>query len=125
MIEIPLELSPLVNGPKGLKRMHFQAYRRLLRAVSDCIKSQLPLNIPLPFERAKVEVIRYTAQEPDKDNLVSSVKPVLDALQPATEKRTYGTFVIVNDNSAHIDLDVRWEKCSPKLGKVIVLVTPI
>lgn len=123
--EIPMELSPGVNGAKGLKRMHWAAEKKLRERIACLLRAQAPLNLPLPFEWAKVELIRYSSQQPDKDNLHGLVKPLLDAMQVSSKRHPYGAGIIVDDSPDHIDLTVRWEKCSPRKGKTIALVTPL
>lgn len=125
-----LPLTPMRNG---LDRMHFRAKRRLMQELGDTMRQQLPIASGIPFAHARVEIVRHSAVEPDPDGLAGSVKPILDAMQvPRTDtgKRgtrklhPYGAYIIENDNSDCIDLFVRWEKCPPKHGKVMVYVTP-
>lgn len=116
-----LELTPMRNA---LDRMHFRAKRRLMDRIADAIRAQIPNCSGTPFPSAKVEIIRYSAKEPDRDGLYGSVKPILDAMQVASKRHPYGAYIIENDDNDHIDLVVRWEKASPRMGKVIVLVTP-
>lgn len=118
-----LPLTPMRNG---LDRMHWQAKRKLMQSLGDMLREQIPLSSGCPLARAKVEIIRYSASEPDPDGLAGSVKPVLDAMQvPRGKLHPYGAYIIENDNSECIDLHVRWEKAPPKHGKVVVIVTPI
>lgn len=125
MFEIPMELSPLTNGSNGLDRMHWRNKKKLKERLACLLRSQAPLDVALPFAKAKVEVIRYSSSEPDRDNMHGALKPLLDAMQVASKRHPYGAYIIENDSSEHIELVVRWEKAPPKMGKVVVLVTPI
>lgn len=116
-----LELTPMRNA---LDRMHYRTKRRLHDRLAAAFRAQLPNASGTPFGSAKVEIIRYSSKQPDRDGLYGSAKPILDAMQVASKRHPYGAYVIENDDPDTIDLDVRWEKCSPRAGKVIVLVTP-
>lgn len=125
---------PLVPMRNAYDRMHFRAKRRLMQELGDTMRNQIPLASGIPFARAKVEVVRFTSVQPDKDGLWGSVKPILDAMQVPrvdTGKRgtrrlhPYGAYIIENDNEECIELDVRWEKAAPKHGKVVVYVTEL
>lgn len=123
--ELPIDLCPMVNGPKGLKNMHWGAVRRLKRKIAEALAVQIPNASGVPFAKAKVEIIRKTAKEPDKDNLYGAVKPILDAMQVVSKRHPYGAYIIENDDPDHIELVVRWEKASPNHGSVLIIVTPI
>lgn len=116
-----LELTPMRNA---LDRMHYRAKRRLMGRLAEAFRLQLPTASGTPFASAKVEIVRHSSQEPDRDGLFGSVKPILDALQVASKRHPYGAYIIENDDPDTIDLTVRWEKASPRKGKVTVLVTP-
>lgn len=116
-----LELVPMRNA---YDRMHFRSQRRLKDRLAAEFTRQTPLASGIPFDRAKVEIVRYSSVEPDPDGLVGFVKPILDAMQCASKRHPYGASIITNDNREVIELVVRWIKASPKAGKVVVLVTP-
>lgn len=115
---------PLTPTRNAYDRMHFRAQRRLKDAIAAAMSAQVPLASGIPFERAKVEVVRCSAQEPDPDNQTGSVKPILDAMQVRSKRHPYGACIITDDNREGIELVVRWEKAPPRKGKIIVLVTP-
>lgn len=126
-LSFTLPLTPVRNA---LDRMHWNAKRALLRQLGDTFRQQIPLAAGIPFAKARVEVVRYSSQEPDPDNLTGSAKPILDAMQvPRVDGKRhlhpYGAYIIENDNSECIELHIRWERCPAKHGKVVVLVTPI
>ena len=120
-ITFELELTPMRNA---LDRMHYRVKRRLMGNIADMLRAQIPNASGTPFQFAKVEIVRCSAKEPDKDGLYGSVKPILDAMQVASKRHPYGAFIIENDDSDHIELVVRWEKAAPKKGKVVINVTP-
>jgi hypothetical protein len=115
---------PLVPMRNAYDRMHFRAKRRLKDQLSALFCQQCPLASGVPLPRCAIEIVRYSQVEPDPDNLHGFVKPILDAMQLASERHPYGASIIENDSSDYIELRVRWEKCPPRKGKVVVLVTP-
>lgn len=117
-----LALTPTGNE---WQRMHWAARRKIIKSLAEQIEAQIPKASGIPFRRAKVEVIRQTSKEPDRDGLYGSAKGVLDALQVRSKRHPYGTYVIEDDSSDCIDLHVRWEKVPPKHGKTLVIVTPL
>lgn len=65
-----------------------------------------------PLKFVQIHVFRRSLGEPDTDNLFASCKPLLDVLQPSTERRKYGLGVIENDDRRRcllraIDLKVK------------------
>jgi hypothetical protein len=116
---------PSVPMRNAYDRMHFRAKRRLKDQLAALFCRQTPLASGIPFDRATVEIVRYSSVEPDPDNLHGFVKPILDAMQISSERHPYGASIITNDNREAIDLKVRWEKAPPRKGKVVVLVTPL
>lgn len=115
---------PLVPTRSQWDRMHYRAKRRYMDQLAAEVAHQTPAASGIPFRRAKVEIIRQSSKQPDRDNLWGSAKPVLDVLQVKSKRHPYGTYVIENDDADHIELDCRWEKTSPKHGKTLVIVTP-
>lgn len=57
-----------------------------------------------PLKYARVQVFRHSTGVPDTDNLYASCKPLLDVLQPATDRRLYGLGVIQNDSPTRCEL---------------------
>jgi len=51
----------------------------------------------VPLERARVSIVIHNKRAPDPDNLVASIKPILDGLQPGG--RYVGADVIANDTA--------------------------
>lgn len=60
-----------------------------------------------PFERAHVSIERRGLRTLDRDNLVASVKPVLDSLK--------ANRVIVDDSPKHLELTVTQTRGTPQL----------
>lgn len=73
-------LPPGLNGPKGLMRMHHQAYRRLKEKTWALMFEALAGVTPYEFTRARITYTRYGIKLMDFDNMGASFKPVGDAL---------------------------------------------
>lgn len=68
-----------------------------------------------PLKKAKIELTRFSSNEPDFDGLVSSFKAVLDGLK--------GCGVIEDDKVSVIGQPVyKWERAAPKAGKIKIRV---
>ena len=108
-------LPSLQSGAFGhwsARRRHDSRWKQLV-----CIE----LMGKLPKERlvrAFVSCTRYSAarSSPDRDNLVASFKPLLDALQ-------YD--VIWEDSPEHMTAEYHWEKCGRGEGRVVIEVTEV
>lgn len=111
MFELPY-LLPTLNE---WERMHWASRRRYKRKLARNIgTTMLITGQRFPdlsrYPRADVRVERHSSRSPDNDNLTASVKPLLDALQPASNKRKYGLGLILEDNPDTITLDVQHVK---------------
>lgn len=76
-----------------------------------------------PIKFVRVQVFRHSVGEPDTDNLYASCKPLLDVLQPATDRRTYGLGVIENDKPSRCELrahDVKAPRRNEQFTRVII-----
>lgn len=67
-----------------------------------------------PYRFAHVNVYRHSAGEVDDDNLVASVKELLDVLQPLSARCPDGLGVILGDDPKHIDR--RCSQCTAARG---------
>ena len=68
-----------------------------------------------PLESCKITCTRFSAVEPDRDNLARTFKSVVDGLVDAG--------IIKDDNPSIVkEFNCRWEKAPPKEGKIRVLV---
>lgn len=73
---------------------------------------------PVPLQKAKVSLIRYSSKAPDYDGLVQSFKPVMDALVRCK--------VLKDDNMGVIGRpEYTWEKVAPKTGMIRVIVSSV
>lgn len=85
------------------------------RMVSLLVGSKKPTK-PLP--KAVLTLTRFSSSEPDFDGLVSSFKPVIDALIVCG--------VLVNDKPSNIGQSkYLWEKAKPKQGKIKIKVEEV
>lgn len=90
-------------------RSHWAKRRRAALSMAWEIAAAIPRTSrpQTPWTRATVLVERYGPTKPDRDNLVSCVKPMLDILQPLHAKnRPLGLGIIANDNDDCIELSV-------------------
>lgn len=73
---------------------------------------------PIPLKKAQLILTRYSSRAPDYDNLVQSMKPVIDALKKC---------LIIHDDSMAIigRPDYRWEKTGLREGKILIQVLEI
>ena len=56
---------------------------------------------PVPFQRARLRIERYSIRTPDYDGMVGGYKSLIDCLLPYHPKRRpYGLGVIADDNPA-------------------------
>jgi hypothetical protein len=70
-----------------------------------------------PFQRARVTVVRCSAGQLDPDNLVASVKSLVDSLTVRS-----GVGVIADDSPGHIELVVRQADASRGAGTTLVRI---
>ena len=104
---LPL-LLPLPNRRRGTHWAVLSKERKHLAAeIWAALAGRVP---PSPLPRARVTIWRHSVQEPDTDNLYASCKGVLDAIQPATDRRTYGLGIIVDDKPSVCELRALWVK---------------
>ena len=79
-----------------------------------------------PIRYSRVQVFRHSVGVPDRDNLFTSCKGLLDVLQPATSKRLFGLGIIENDCPSRCDLRV-FDTKSPRRNEQFtrVVITEI
>ena len=107
-LEIPMR-TPTTNK---LVRTHWAKRGRIGRQVAKELWIAMVLaRIPRPekpIRRFRIEIMRESTKEPDRDGLFGSAKFILDALQPPSRRHPYGIGLIADDSPAHmLDLDVR------------------
>jgi hypothetical protein len=100
------------NGPKGLLRMHWAARRKYNQAWYYLVSQALGGCRPIVKDRAVVSISQMRKRKFDPDNLVASVKPILDALVKLE--------IIEDDSSKFIDLE-----CSQVISKEKLTVIEI
>ena len=114
IIEIP-GLPQLQSGSFG----HWSARRRHDARWKDLVWYELRGRLPpYALERSLIVCTRYSAarSSPDRDNLVASFKPLLDALQG---------HVIWDDSPEHMSAEYHWENCPRGEGRVVIEVTEV
>lgn len=109
------EQFPLLNVQQ---RRHFRTRGKMKISTARQIIALLGAERPAePFQKARVTVTRYSSGSPDRDGLYGGVKDLLDCLTtPSPQangkvRNKYGIGLIVDDSPAHIELDVRAERC--------------
>lgn len=89
--------------------------RTTCAAKCEILKLKSEGRVFIPWDKATVELIRFSTREPDFDNLVQGGKFIMDGLVRAG--------VIRDDKPSVIGQPVYlWEKAKPKEGKVRVRV---
>lgn len=126
---MPYKLVADLDGapelPNALRRLHWRKagehslYWRLY--VMRAAGANIP---PEPLERARVLIEVWRKRAPDPDNLVASVKPLIDGLQPRSilkrGGRLYaqpGAGVIADDRAANFEggrAEVVFRQCKRK-----------
>lgn len=115
-IEIP-GLPSLQSGAFGHWRARRDHDRRWKTMVHYGTFGRRPAE---PLERALVVCTRYSAaRSVDRDNLVASFKPLIDAL--ANDP----TFVLTDDSPEHMTAEYHWEKCKRGEGRVVMEVSEV
>ena len=113
-IELP-GLPALQSGAFG----HWSARRRHDKRWKQLVALETRGKWPREqLERAFVVCTRYSAarSSPDRDNLVASFKPLIDALQGS---------LLVNDSPEHMTAEYHWESCPRGKGRVVIEVTEV
>ena len=115
-LKITLEgLPALQSGAFGhwtARRRHDSRWKQLVGLEA---RGKLPGE---PLAKAFLSCTRYSAarSSPDRDNLVASFKPLIDALQ--------GT-VLIDDSPEHMTAQYHWEKCPRGEGRVVIEVSEV
>lgn len=121
----PLQISltaPLVPTLNVLLRKHWSYRTRMKKALAADFRMEAMLQLAVedwglfPLQRARVEIVRLACgKEPDRDNLVSSAKLILDALVAA--------LVLKDDSPDCLVLSVRWERVARAKQRTLISVT--
>lgn len=116
-------LTPLANQ---WQRMHYRTRRRVMDQIAACLALQKPSLVNRMLPKAHVKIVRRTAVSAasmDRDGL-QFVKPILDALQPASKRHPYGIGAIANDTIECLTYEVIMERAPPGGGCVRIEVSP-
>jgi hypothetical protein len=94
--EIPIR-TPLLNV---WQRMHWAKRSRLAKDIAWAVKAALPRKMmpARPLKQCVIHVERESTREPDFDGMVGGLKPLLDALQPASKRHPLGLGIIADDS---------------------------
>ncbi|HTS05739.1 MAG TPA: hypothetical protein VMP68_09155 [Candidatus Eisenbacteria bacterium] len=88
--------------PNRKKTLHWAKQSQLIHALSQEVAQAIGQGPPQPIPKAHVKVFRYGIQEPDHDNIVGSLKGILDVLQPRSHRHPYGLGIIAGDDPEHL-----------------------
>ena len=119
MYRLTFELDGLPPLLSQQRAMHWRRVKRISDQWRQMVGFKLAGKMPtLPLERASVRYTRYSAAEPDWDNLAASWKPIQDTLVKSGLLKDDNPRVIINVES-------NWEKIAPREGKIRVEVTEL
>ena len=96
-------IGDVPESPNVLRYKHWRtahgAKKKWYQRIAVCVaNSRLPGRPPCDHQRVKVTIRQYRRRTLDPDNLVASVKPILDGLQEAD--------VIRDDAAPYLELEV-------------------
>lgn len=92
---------------------------------------------PSPFQRARIEIERWSVGTPDQDNLTAGAKALIDCLTTPVElkinkpgatpriRNKNGLGFVVDDGPAHAEIVCRSVKCSRSEQKTVVKITEL
>lgn len=82
-----------------------------------------PRYFPRPaWDRVRVTVERRSSKRLDADNLVASVKPLLDVLRASSRGNPGSLGIIVDDSPDHLKLIVTQSIAAPRGGSTVVRI---
>lgn len=76
-----------------------------------------------PMKYSRVQIFRHSFGVPDRDNLYTACKGLLDVLQPATGKRLFGLGLIENDCPSRCEVrpfDIKSPRLYEQFTRVII-----
>lgn len=106
-------------------RKHWAQRSRDKTSLSQEIMAAIggPRHFPRPaWQRARVTVVRCSAGRLDEDNLVASVKNLLDCLCPSSPTHPTGLGIIEDDSTRHLELIVRQSSAKVGAGSTAVRI---
>lgn len=115
VLEFEINALPRMTNPSG-RRNHWAMRAAEARKWKGFVIAELNrLQCEVSLEKATLILTRFSSVSPDPDGLVSGFKHVIDGLVQGR--------VLKNDKIFNIGMPTyRWEKCSPKKGKIRVEV---
>ena len=125
MIQIELVISLRTPTLNIWQRMHWARRRRIGHAIAWEIKAQSvqwARRDWRPLSRCHVQVWRESTQQPDHDGLIGGLKPLLDALQPASKRHPYGLGLIADDSPTCV-LSLTASHVASKAARTRIVIT--
>lgn len=92
--------------PNRKKNLHWSAQTQLIHALSQEVAQVIGPGPSEPIAKAHIRVFRYGIQEPDHDNIIGSLKGLLDVLQPRSHRHPYGLGIIAGDDPEHLTSEI-------------------
>lgn len=118
MIDVTIPLrTPTLNE---WQRMHWAKRKRVGQDIAWAILAAHPLRKE-PMKRCLITIERTSAQAPDHDGLIGGLKPLLDALQPASKRHPYGLGLIEDDGPGCV-VELRAIHVAGKATKTRILI---
>lgn len=106
-------------------RMHWTVRRKYAKKLARDVCQSVTWTSP-PMNKARVEIVRYSLGEPDKDGLYGGAKLLIDCLLVNSGAHPNGLGYCVDDSPRHMDLDVRSVKVAQsRLQRTEVSITRI
>lgn len=126
MIQLELVISMRTPTLNDWQRMHWARRRRIGHAIAWEIKAQSAqwAHAGRPLTRCHVQIWRESTQEPDHDGLIGGLKPLLDALQPASKRHPYGLGLIVDDSPKCV-LSLTASHVASKAARTRIVITEV
>lgn len=113
-LDVTIQGTPklLLNSRGHWRTIHAEKKRWRLKTIAAIRKDQLP---PKPLTAARITLTRFTSQESDFDNRVSSYKAVVDALVEIG--------VIASDKDSVLkERHYPWEKVANRYSRIRIQV---
>lgn len=98
--------------PSKNARMHWSTLARWSAAFREAAKEQAAAVAPA-LGRARIELVNYTCQPMDRDNLYSAAKPIVDGIVDAG--------VVQDDSDEYVDLRCRNERVRKRAEERVVV----
>jgi hypothetical protein len=125
--EITFRLSAPLQLPNRKMNLGWKAKGAITKKARELlsweIRALIAGQIPdEPFLYSSVKVFRHGIIEPDRDNLYFSAKDLMDVLQPAITRRSFGLGVISDDKPSRCLFDIKHIKAPKRDAQCTVVV---